>query len=92
MRIVNTTSNGDYRLNDKHNDAKSSIMVSGVASTAVIKLTYKTMSGNYVEFKDSAIVPGDQVRLDHGTGVKVYATITGASVDTEVEIVCAGID
>lgn len=85
------TSDGNYHIN-KHKDARSAIYISGTFGSATVTLQYKTGDGQFYNFSDGVFTSGDQIPLEHGAGVKVYATITGSTPTTSIEITSAGLD
>ncbi len=92
MRIIKVSSDGVYKLNGGHKDAKSVVLASGVFGTATAKIVYKTSLGVPVDIEDGAILSGEQAQVNHGVGVAIYAAVTGSSADTDIEFQCSAID
>lgn len=86
------TIDGNYHINKKHKDARSAVYASGTFGTAAVKLTYIDSSGLHIDYKEGVVLTGDQIQLEHGSGMEVYATVSGSNPSTKIEIKCAGVD
>lgn len=85
------TEDGNYHIN-KHKDSRSAVYTSGTFGTAEVTLQYLSGDGVFHDLVDGNLSADNQVILEHGAGVKVFATVTNADPSTSVEIVCAGLD
>lgn len=95
MERIILNANGDYLINGNHKYGRSAICLSGTAgspTTATATVGYKNYAGTFVPYTDGLLVLGDQIPLEHGSGVEVFVRVALANATTVFEILCSGVN
>lgn len=71
---------------------RSVIYTNGTMGAATVKLVYKDEDGNVQDYNDGAIAATpDETIVNHGVGMKVWVSVSGADVDTDLIITLAAL-
>ena len=84
------STDGTWEIPGEINAGTSVLYVSGVLSTAAVKLVVPNGRGGYADLADGAITVMDtQYIITHGKGVEVFVNVTSADGSTDLTFINA---
>ena len=90
MKYTRITGNGEFELavNDDNKTHSTKVTVYGPADmgTAVVNIGYKDNTGTFATYTDGALVANDQLLVNAGWGVPLFATITTFSIPFDIGV------
>ena len=87
------TTDGNHKLNTNLSGIASGtyvIYVSGVPAGAILTLTYKDPEGDYIPLLNGGLVVGEQYTVSSGLHMPIYASVSGATGSTDINIITKG--
>lgn len=81
------TKNGSHYLRPDSvgkSSGSSVVLVSGVMGTASATITYKNDDGDHIPLVDGIVIAPDEFFVEHGVGMAVFLTVTGADAATRI--------
>jgi len=80
------TADGNHALNQNLKNGKLILYVSGEYGGATASLSYVDSVGSTIPLTDGELLTGQQYQIDAGKYITLFATVTGASGTTAIEI------
>lgn len=87
------TENGVHKIDSKvlgMGGSSSAIYVSGDFAGATAKFVYTDEDGQVVDLLDGEILVNTQHLLEHGFGVNIGISVSGATSSTSINVIVAG--